>query len=227
MKRVILSLLCCAILPFCCSLESECSTIDYALIKPDCILYADQTCSVAVCRLEPDYFVSVIESNDAVCKVGYSDLVGYVLSDKISIVDYVPKNLYPIFPQVPVSNDGNTVAVRDKPDHVGGKVVKRILDGDLVKFYGSVLGSSQIDQIGSTWYYVKTSDGDNGYVYSLYLSPPVFPKNDYLARIENTTPVATSSNFSSITHVAIIIGLCLPVVVIFVIGVKNRNKGNG
>ena len=199
----------------------------YALIEEGCFLYADENLSEKTTSLPSSYFVTVLNEKDDVYEVAFCSISGFVSSSSVTVVDYVPKSKYPTLNTHKVYNDGNTVTLRDKPNHQNGEVVQKLSDGETVTYYGTIEGSKQIEQLSSTWYYVRTN-GENpvyGYVYSLYFSPPPLPKNDTSAQDEPTSgQISTSIEFSSNGKYVVIVALCIPVIILLYILFKGSKK---
>lgn len=186
----------------------------FALIGEDCLLYADESAIVSVCSLPSSYFVEIIEEQDSVYKVSYLDIDGYVKAESVTIVDYLPLNKYPTSLSCSLSNDGNTITMRSSPFIKDDNVITRLESEEIVEYYGSKKGDSQIEILGDEWYYIKDKNGNFGYVYNLYLTPPTFPKNDYLATEKDNTSLSSSLSLSSMQSGIVIALLSLLFVIL-------------
>ena len=200
---------------------------EYALIEEGCYLYSDENLSEKTTSLPSSYFVTILDKKEEVYEVAFCSISGYVSALDVTIVDYEPKNKYPTFNTHKVYNDGNTVTLRNKPNHQSGEVVQKLSDGETVTYFGTVEGSKQIEQLSSTWYYVRTN-GENqvyGYVYSLYFSPPPLPKND-TSKIEqvDSGQISTSIEFSPNGKYVVIVALCIPVIILLYILFKGAKR---
>lgn len=187
----------------------------YALIGENCFLYVDESAIVSVCSLPSSYFVQIIEDKENVYKVSYLDIDGYVKAESVTIVDYLPLNKYPTSLSCSLSNDGNSITLRSSPFIKDDNVIARLDSEEIVEYYGSKKGDTQIEKLGDEWYYIKDKNGNFGYVYNLYLNPPVIETNDYLAT-EKTTSSLTSSLSLSSTQSGIVIALLSLLFVILV-----------
>lgn len=199
----------------------------YAIINEGCFLYADENLTEKTTSLPSSYFVTILSEQDDVFKVAFSSISGFVSSSSVSLVDYVPKSKYPTTNIHKVYNDGNTVSLRDKPSHLNGTLIQKLSDGETVTYFGTIEGSNQVEQLSSTWYYVRTN-GENpvyGYVYSLYFSPPELPKNDTSPQDEPTSgQISSSVEFSPNGKYVVIVALCIPVVILLYILYKSAKR---
>lgn len=200
---------------------------EYAIIDEGCFLFADENLTQKTTSLPSTYFVTVLDKRDDVYEVAFSSISGYVSASSVTLVDYEPKSKYPTLNTHKVYNDGNTVTLRDKPNHVSGESVLKLSDGETVTYFGCIEGSKQVEQLSSTWYYVRTN-GENptyGYVYSLYFSPPPLPQND-TSPIEAPTSgeINSSIEFSPNGKYVVIVALCIPVVILLYILFKSAKK---
>ena len=148
--------------------------------------------------------------------------MGYVKTDDVNTVDYVPLNKFPANVTAKVYNDGNTVTVRSSPSHLKDNVCAKLNNGATVTFYGPRKGTEQISSLGDEWYYVKDGDGNFGYVYNLYADVPVFPENDYTASEKvQSASVSVSASVLPGNGTILIIALCVPISILLILALKT------
>ena len=195
----------------------------YALIQPECVLYLDENATTSLFSLPETYFVQILETNEDVYKVSYLDKVGYIKAESATIVDYVPLYKYPSSLTCHLSNDGNTVTLRSSPFIKSDNVITRLSENEEVEYYGARQGDIQIEQLGNTWYYVKDGNGNYGYVYNLYLTPPTIAQNDYSAFLQGeSSSISSSLSLNSLQGGIVIALLSLLFIVLLLLCLRPK-----
>jgi hypothetical protein len=188
-------------------------------------LYADEAKTEGIVTLPASYFVAVVNVCDDAYAVEFTDISGFVDKERVARVDYTPMYKYPAVAKTVVSNDSNTVTLRSSPSHVEQNTVGKLRDGEEVTYYGPIAGSSQVPAVGNTWYYVKTDEGKFGYVYSLYAEPYEFEQNDLTPLVvPSSAPIQSHINVDGEGKYVLIASLCLPVLLLFFLIVKDSRK---
>ena len=225
MKNIVLSVLYLVLVTLCHLSPVYATTLPYALVGNDCILYLDeQTLSPLFC-LPSSYFVKVLNEEDNVWKVSYLDVVGFVKSETVEKVDYVPLYKYPKNTDCSLLNDGNTITLRSSPFHQKDNVITKLTHGSTATFYGVRVGSDQIPALGNEWCYIRDMDGNYGYVYSLYVQIPTFSPNDFLAKQELQSAQVGASTTLNLPFSAIIITvLCVCVTALLIVALKTTKR---
>lgn len=229
---------------------AEAETLSYALIGDGAVLYdkvgADY---VTVTNLPQNYFVILRGQTDAdgYIPVSYLDLVGYVKPEAVEPVDYEPKYKYAETNSLTLYNDGHEINVRTSPEHTLSNVAAVLAENTELYYYGTASGSTQVEQVGNVWYYVRYTEGGTakrGYVYSLYVRARPIPENviEKVAPQETqppqenpddttTDPTNTENPEPSRDYeltrpreIIIIVSLCLPVIVIMYLLFKQPPK---
>lgn len=227
MKKVCLILILCALSLYPCeNSKANATTLTYALIKENAVLYkSDASGYFAVTSLPKNYFVVVTgEETEGYVPVSYLDIEGFVASQKLEFVDYEPKYKFAENNVLTATNDGHEVNVRISPTSIYDNVIAELESGDTVYYYGKINGQAQISALGDEWYYVRFSKGTStvrGYVYSLYADAmPI--KENVIERIdppvltpdENFEQITETQSYSDVREIVIIVSLCLPVLVV-------------
>ncbi|MCL2675218.1 MAG: SH3 domain-containing protein [Firmicutes bacterium] len=148
-------------------------TVQYGLIGENTVLLDNDLQPIT--GLPATYFVIIISEDDAHYSVQYSDLTGMIDKSKIVKIDYEPKTKFGSA-YFTAGNDTHPVNIRSAPK-AAANVVGTIPDGGGAFYYGAVSGDALIPAAGSMWYYVRTSDGQKGYVYSTQGIAGVLPVN--------------------------------------------------
>ena len=227
MKKLCILLIFCVLALSPCSIDTaKASTLTYALIKEDAILYhGDAGGYSAVTSLPKNYFVVVTgEETEGYVPVSYLDIEGFVASQKLEFVDYEPKYKFAENNVLTATNDGHEVNVRLSPTSIYDNVIAELESGDSVYYYGKVNGQAQVGALGDEWYYVRFNKGTStvrGYIYTLYADAlPI--KENVIERVESpieNTPdddyeQISEQSYSDVREIVIIVSLCLPVLVV-------------
>ncbi len=147
----------------------------------------------------------------------YDDLSGYVKSDTVAAVDYIPVNKYETTVVFKCDNDGQPVNLRSAPRKSASIVA--VLPADASGHsYGTITGDALITGGGDVWYYVRV-DGMRGYCYYAHISVDPTPPNVIEKQPEEkpeeptSAPPAEQSSQSMPRYAAIIliVALCIPV----------------
>ena len=228
------------------------SALNYGLIGENAVLYSKSGADyVLKVSLPHNYFAVILgeENADGFIPVSYHDVTGFIKPDCITPVDYEPKYKYAENNSLTLKNDGHGVTVRRTPDHTEDNVITSLDEGETLYYYGEVSGSSQIEQLGNTWYYVRftvNSEPVRGYIYSLYadakpiepnviekVEPPAPPPeeepkdDDTPSSTDPVDPEQPDDNgftLTSTNEIIIVVSLCIPVVIIMYLLFKQPPK---
>ena len=119
----------------------------------------------ALFEIPQTYFVLILSNFDAnFYKAQYRDVVGYVLKKEVVPVSETPKN--PFLETVTFrvySSDGTGIMSTPFDNKIEIGKVKELEDID---YYGTIIGTEEIEDRGFTWIYGKTNSGVMGYFYA-------------------------------------------------------------
>ena len=156
------------------------SRIIYAKAKANCYLFKTSDITDASYRnveyiIPETYFVKILNDiNDSVKKVQYNNKIGYVSSDSIFVVDFVPvmPSLDGVFFDI---SDGVGTHLRKSPTADDSSNVIMVIPAGTksVCYIASIIGTIPTGGSSNVWYYVTYSPSSDptsvyeGYVYSL------------------------------------------------------------
>ena len=183
-------------------------------------------------RLEETYFVKIIEVNEQFYKANYLNITGYVLIDKVRIVNGVPNNPYPYNITFEINSVLNT-KVRSSANMTTDENIVGILpDNNLTLCYiGEVEGEESIKSLGNKWYYCYYSYENFGcligYVYAPLtenLTPILSNTETFSSTVEDDT-IDANTIPNNQQNILLIVLMCLPAVIIFILLVlPSKNK---
>lgn len=225
------------------------SNITYAKAKENCYLFktSDVTNSnyTNVFFIVPNgYFVMILNKiNTIIFKVQYKNIIGYVASDSIKEVSFVPSN--PVLNNVTfdtLNMVGTQIRKQPTADDVSNVIV--IIPAGItgISYISYVNGSVPSGGSSDVWYYAQyqpltdPTSVYEGYVYSEKVQN-LSPISDNIEGIEpdNLSNNQTSDNYEQKTmqvntnvKIVLIILICLPVVLIFILLIvgNKRDKHN-
>lgn len=204
----------------------------YAKILDEAYLYSQSIDSkeYRTFKLPLDYYVLLTgQANQDFYICRYSDVMGYVKKSDVDPKEGTPSVAFADFAKVTIkAPDG--FDLRSSPNNIDNKLVHLNFLEDNVYYYGELEGEDYVPGLTKKWYYCKYVKDDKkhfGYVYSdyCYNLTPIPPNEEYLPSI---TPVfsnveGSSANATSLSGTAktlIIIGVCLPCLVVLYLLIK-------
>jgi len=221
---------------------TEVSRIKYAKVKENCYLFKTSDITDATHRnikyiIPESYFVTILSDiNTMIKKVQYRNMIGYVASDSIKIVDFLPVS--PTLENVTfdIPEDVGT-QIRSTPEAEDSSNVIKIIPA----------GTKSVTYIASTIGVIPTGGSSNIWYYAIYtpISDPtsVYEGYVYSAKTENLTSfelntedvdeIINDKDDNSIVNftinetvkIVLIILICIPIVLVFVLlVVSNRRK---
>lgn len=221
----------------------ETSRIKYAKVKENCFLFKTSDVTDASYRnvefiIPESYFVIVLNNiNTMITKVQYKNKIGYVSSDSIKVVDFLPVN--PTLDYVTFDiNENVGTQLRSSPNADDSTNITSIVPA----------GTENITYVASTYGVIPTGGNSNVWYYAIYspISDPtsVYEGYIYSGKTENLSKIELNSeDIYEITEnnkedkdnsfvinngikTLLIIIICVPIVLIFIILIvgNKRNK---
>lgn len=223
------------------------SRVEYAKVKEDCYLYkttdiTDNSFSNVYYIVPESYFVSVIsEPNSMISEVMYGDKRGYVSSDTITKVDFTPVN--PTLKNVTFDiKSGAGTQLWKVPDTDNrDNATDVIIPGGTksVRYIASVLGTIPNNGDTNVWYYAVYSPATDptsvyeGYIYSNRAENLTNIISNTEGNVEIVDPVIDENEdasyaIDSTVRLVLIILICVPIILVFVLLIfsnrKSKNK---
>ena len=189
-------------------------------MTPTVTLPAGYFCTLSDEEEKPGYYAVV-----------YDDLKGYVKTDSVQEVDYVPINKYETTVVFRCDNDGQPVNLRAAP-RKSASIISVLPANATGHSYGTTSGDALITGGGDLWYYVR-ADGLRGYCYYAHISvdqtpPNVIEKQPEEPEPDNKTEPTSADEEQSIPRYAaiiLIVALCIPVpFIMFYLFKKPKEK---
>ena len=136
------------------------SSISYAKIKSNAYLFKTSDISnssyLNVYYILPEsYFVEVVSFvNSMIVKVQYKNKIGYVSSDSISVVDFVPSMPFLNGVVFDILNDVGT-QLRSSPSATNNENIKTLLPAGKknIEYIASIKGDIPTGGVSNIWYY--------------------------------------------------------------------------
>ncbi len=159
-------------------------------------LFSDSNLTNEMFFLPTSYFAYILSYDENTLKVKFSDAVGYVKKEDVTIVYSEP--LMP-FPEDATCEINSSVfaVIKDAPN-TSANTVESIPNNTTVNFLGKTTGQEAISNLGNEWFYVKyNKDNQNyfGYIYApLTQNLTEIPQND--EEVLLTPVIAKNQNFS-------------------------------
>lgn len=224
-----------------CANYFDVTKIKYAKIKENCYLFktsdvTNSSYSNMFFILPETYFVVVLtEVNSMITKVQYKNKVGYVSSDSISKVDFIPVTPYLNSITFDVYDDVGT-QLRSSPDVETSANVKMIIPAGTssIDYIASIMGAIPTGGSSNVWYYCTfTPESDptsvyEGYVYSgktqnlSTITPNLESSNE--ATLESSEEDEDKLTMNQTVKVILIVLICIPIVLVFVLLIVQNKK---
>jgi len=204
------------------------NSVLFAKANESCVLYKTQSMSDSISNVyffvPSTYFVSIISKiNDSIYRVQYENFVGFVSTESIDIVSFVPSTPKPNNITFDISQKSGTQIWSLPSDNSGNILTTISADTKNIEYIASTTGDIPIGGNSNIWFYARYTPASNstsvyeGYVYSeattnlshipnnLEYEPAELTTQDKPIEIDNTT------------QVLMIILICLPFLILFVL----------
>lgn len=221
------------------------SQVKYAKVKENCYLFktsdvTDSSYNNVWFFIPETYFVTILSEVDSmITRVQYKNKIGYVASDTIKQVDFVPLN--PTLENVTfdITNDVGT-QIRSCPNAENTSNILGVIPAGTtnLSYIATVLGDIPTGGTSNVWYYALYSPiSDPTSVYEGYVySEKTMNLTNYEANLEDVenaeTPADDVTDFdeykiNGTIKTVLIILICVPIVLVFVLLVaSNKRKRN-
>lgn len=205
------------------------NTSEYARVLTDnAVIYEDQNLSEPLFTIPYSYYVKIEENLNGITKVSYGDssnnypkIVGFINSEELTIVDYIPTNPYYV---IKVSTDTADVLFNDvKQTSPYFNVPKN----EVMYYYGEI---EYLDNLLCLVYYSKKL----GFIdktclnpFTITLNPDSIPTIDNDSEIDTQEKPTTSQNFlvNENLRLIIIIGISIiSISVVYFLFKPQKNK---
>jgi len=218
----------------------------YAKVKENCYLFKTSDISDASYRnvyfIVPEtYFVTILnEINSMIVKVQYKNIIGYVSSDSIKEVDFIPN--VPVLENVTFEIDSLVgTQLRSAPNVDNSSNILMVIPAGTknIVYIASTIGAMPTGGSSSVWYYALYSPETDptsvyeGYVYSLKTANLTKINKNIEGETEKTPEINNEDNkdlkINSTIKTVLIILICIPIVLVFillVVGNVKRNKND-
>ncbi len=225
---------------FCCWFKVPTSVFalnyNYARITTDEIyLYKSPTHSADISNiyfeLEKTYFVKILETIDDFYKVKYQNVVGYVISNQVSIVNGTPVSPYPENITFQINSALNT-KIRTSPKMIDETNVIGVLPSSnlTLSYIGKIKGEESIKTLGSNWFYCCYNYENSGCILGYVYAPltenltPIFANTETFPDKTETSETITPELPSETQNLFLVVVMCLPAIIIFIVLVIPFNK---
>ena len=210
----------------------------YARITEDeTYLYKTSTHSADISNiyfeLEKTYFVKILDIVDDFYKVKYQNVVGYVIAAQVLKVNGTPNLPYPENITFQVNSALNT-KLRTSPQMSDESNVIGVLPSSnlSLNYLGKIQGEESIKSLGSDWYYCYYNYENSGCILGYVYAPltenltPIFANTETFPDKSEISETITPQMPSETQNLFLVIVMCLPAVIIFVVLVIPFNKKN-
>ena len=220
--------------------------IDISIVKSDSVVYArvngantflyssptfDDNNKLFL--LEKTYFVKILNENTTYFKVKYFNVIGYVLSSEIEVVNGIPNKPYPENITFNINSSLNT-KIRTSTSMQGEDNVIAILPNSNCElgYIATSYGEESIKNLGPKWYYCFFTYNNNSIVYGYVYAPltenltQIIPNTETFQTMEELAEEQVPQIISDKQNIVIIVLLCLPALLIFTLLLLPLNKKN-
>lgn len=225
---------------FCCLLKIPATVfaLDYSyarIMNENIYLYKSATYTTDITNiyfeLEKTYFVKILEVVGDFYKVKYQNVIGYVISSQVLMINGTPNNPYPENITFQISSALNT-KLRTSPEMNNENNIIGVLPSSNItlNYLGEIQGEESIKSLGSNWYYCYYSYENSGCILGYVYAPltenltPIFANCETFSDKSETSETITPQMPSEKQNLFLVVILCLPAVVIFIILVIPFNK---
>lgn len=214
------------------------TTPQYAKIKKDCYLFASTDITDLSYRnvkfiLPESYFVVILSHVSAgIDRVEYDGKVGYVDSNKIKAVDFVPA--VPTLEGITFDISSKTgTHIRSAPSDLAEVLDIIPASATNITFVGEIVGDIPVGGSSNIWYLAIYTPSSNttsvieGYVYServVNLTPIVANSEDIIEPPISENDGKESFAISGAVKATLIVLICVPIVLVFVLLVISNHK---
>ena len=209
--------------------------VSYAKVNDACLLYKSQSLSSAISNIyfyvPNTYFVSIISKvSDSIYRVQYDNFVGYVSSDSIDVVSFVPSVQKPANITFDISQKSGT-QIWSLPSDVSGNILTTIsADTKNIEYVASATGDIPVGGTTNIWYYARftpassTTSVYEGYIYSeATINLSHIPNNLEYEPTEIVSP-EKQIHVDSTAQIIMISLICLPFLILLVLAIlKTAN----
>ena len=217
------------------------SKIKYAKANKNCYLFKTSDVSDASYRnvefiVPESYFVIVLtDVNSLIKKVQYNNKIGYVSSDSVKEVDFIPVN--PLLLNITFDiydNVGTQLRVSPTAEDNSNVIMVIPAGTKSVSYVASTIGMIPTGGSSNVWYYAiysPTSDPTSvyeGYVYSSKVTnlSKIYLNEEGVEILDSDVNLETNYGYKlndSLKTVLIVI-ICIPIVLVFVLLIYNSKR---